>query len=989
MMTTPSFCIPRKDHPRPTRSPLDAPRRALLVATITIVAAGCSDPQPPTQTSTVNPQLTSPTAPKNAATSAATAITLEQAGDRESRAGNLRLAEQHFAAAIKKSQPASAVLFEKLAHLQARRGKIFAAADTLRIGISTHPDSRQFRVDFAGLLASTGQMQEASGHLKWLVQRGFAGVNELIMLSDLARPQTDEALCNDALQRYPADRRPLFSLAMFDLYEQNWGDAKRKLEDVVQTHPNFAPAWAGLIQCYVELDDDEATSNATTKAPDQSQTLPAYWIAAGAWATRQGDHDGAVDAFTRAARIDQNHGEVLNRLSAALAQSGQHQQAVNVANRAETISALRGGIDTLLSWRRNSQRSTVLIAKALHQLGRRWEAVAWIQAGSKMNLDPDPSLKAAYTTIRNDMTGSTPWQTDEELVAGLLSTKISTKFSWTPKTIDSPLASSNTNDVAKIQMIDEATPRGLQHICEIANPDAKEAGLKIFQSGSGGIGVIDFDLDGYQDIYATRADGSPKQETSATNGLYRNRSGLFNDVTLLSFTTENGYSQGVAIGDLDSDGFSDVYVASIGANRIFVNNGDGTFSRKDSVGPAEATDWTSSVAIADLDADGIADLFDVGYCGGDLPYTQECLENETGAMRICQPLVFPAQQDRVYRGIGDGRFAETTERWLGTDGTGHGLGIIVGRLDADSELDIYVANDMTANNLWSKSKQEGSESRLVDQAAIRGLAYDARSLSQASMGIAAGDADNDGDFDLFLTHFSDDHNTYYENVGDGLWVDNSNRSGLAKPSLAMLGFGTQWIDFENDGDLELVVTNGHVDDFSHQDQAFRMPMQVFDSTNNGRWLEVDRKKLGGYFEKDMIGRALVTLDANRDGRTDVAVTHLFDPVALLINSTPDAGASISFHLTATDSHRDAVGAIVDVTTDAGHFFAQRFAGNGYQCSNEQCIRIGVGTATSIHSVRIQWPGGRVESFSDLVPGAEYAVVEGDEKPFLLATPAGE
>lgn len=909
-----------------------------------------------------------------------------KAGDIAVRLGQPAEAIAHYRRAIDSASQSPLALLDKLARLQMKQGRPYEAVSVLRTAIQMHPDNPALRADTAGLLASLGLNLESSEHLRWLVQRGRSGVGELVILTDLARPQTDIAMCEDALRRNPLDQRPNYALGLVDLHDQKWTEAKKKFTAAIATHPDFVPAWAGLVRCNVEIGDAEAILESIPKLPAGIASEPQYWIAAGVWAGNRQDDDAATLALTRAARLNEDDGEVLNRLASALAKSKQADDSARVAKRAQRLSELRDAVDALFSWRNNSQRSVVEIAQTLDRLGRRWEAVAWLQAGSLMTQDVDSRLQPTYTEIRAKLDGSTPWQTPGELVAQSIQVKSPETFQWSDSVSGTQQPETSTAPPTTVRLADEASQRGLNHECKI---DADAGGdWMIFQSGSGGLAVIDFDRDGWEDLYLTTANGTPRKDNSDTNRLFRNQNGQFADATAASKSTEHGFSQGAAAGDVNSDGFSDLYIANIGSNRLLVNNGDGTFSDHGSAETSAASQWTSSVAIADINGDGVADLFDVGYCGGDQPYQQKCIDKELGESRTCQPLVFRAQRDRLLSGNPDGSFQDSTDSWMGDGDKGHGLGIVIGCLDGDQWLDVYVANDMTANNLWSRPVGDGPF-RLTDQAAIRGLAYNARSLSQASMGIAAGDPDNDGDFDLFLTHFTDDHNTFYENVGDGLWVDQSQPSGLAAPSQAMLGFGTQWIDFENDGGSELIVTNGHVDNFTHQDLAFRMPAQVFDSSTDGRWRQLDGDVLGGYFQRQLIGRAMVVMDANRDGKTDVAVTHLFDPVALLINSTPDAGASISFHLTATDSHRDAVGAIVDVTTDAGHFFAQRFAGNGYQCSNEQCIRIGVGTATSIHSVRIQWPGGRVESFSDLVPGAEYAVVEGDEKPFLLATPAGE
>jgi hypothetical protein len=311
------------------------------------------------------------------------------------------------------------------------------------------------------------------------------------------------------------------------------------------------------------------------------------------------------------------------------------------------------------------------------------------------------------------------------------------------------------------------------------------------------------------------------------------------------------------------------------------------------------------------------------------------------------------------------------------------MGLVVGDLDASGSLDVYVANDMTANHFWSQDTK-ADPFRLSEQATLRGLAFNKRSLSQASMGIAVGDADNDSDVDFLVTHFSGDHNTFYEQVGEGIWSDRSHQVGLAAPSDRMLAYGTQWIDAENDGSSELVIANGDIDDFTHQGRAFRQPFQVFDRVQDGRWVLLDRSELGKYFRGNYLARAVASLDADRDGRTDLAVTHLFDPVALLVNETAGAGTRTRFFVRGTRCHPDAIGTQIMVQIQGGSQIRQLFAGDGYQCSNERCITFGTGDADSLEEVTVLWPDGSREELGTLSSKNDYLVIQGSGQAFALS-----
>ena len=289
---------------------------------------------------------------------------------------------------------------------------------------------------------------------------------------------------------------------------------------------------------------------------------------------------------------------------------------------------------------------------------------------------------------------------------------------------------------------------------------------------------------------------------------------------------------------------------------------------------------------------------------------------------------------------------------------------------------------MSANHYWSPTTDSGSF-QLLEQATVRGLAFNARSLSQASMGIAAADADGDGDIDFLLTHFSGDHNTYYEQVRPGIWADQSSPVGLAAPSDRMLGYGTQFFDADNQNGPELFVANGDIDDFSHQNRMFRQPVQFFDRASNGRWYQPDRQLIGPYFQSERLARAVVTLDADRDRKTDLLVTHLFDPVSLLVNETATANTQVKIFLHGKAVHRDAIGTRVSAKIGEQEFVQQLLAGDGFQCSNQRCLSFGVDHAGQVEELTVTWPDGSVDRLGTVKPDQDYLILQGSGEAFRL------
>ncbi|WP_442505407.1 FG-GAP-like repeat-containing protein [Novipirellula sp. SH528] len=909
-------------------------------------------------------------------------LALDMAGDVASARGKMQESARLYQAAVDKHPQASIELFDKLAQQWTVAGRLFESLSVLQDAINKYPSYPPFRLDLAGLGTLTGMEQLSIEQLKWLAQHNQGDGEGLMALAAPRRIQPDESICKEALERCPDDLRNHYPLARLDAANLQWLDVAQRLEGVVEQHRDFIPAQLLYGRALIELDRNDDVQQWHDQLPTSAQESADYWAVAGVWAEHQGNFEQAARAFGEAVKRDgSNDPETLKKLVVNLTRIGRGDASTRLTQRVQQFAELSDALDTF-DWRDcESQSAAITVAQSMEKLGRLWEAEGWARLALSLSNDKTADAQAAYLAIRKKLSTDTPWQLPQGIIGNEINLEDLPQVAWTASrqpTIEMPLSQKQGD----IRLEDESIPRGLIHTCEVS-PQAKETGYAIFQTSGGGAAAVDFNLDGWPDLAVAMLDGDPMKSNSQPNQLYQNVAGQFENVTELAGMHDTGFAQGITVGDFNDDGFPDIFDANIGRNRLYRNNGDGTFSDvTDQVG-LQGEFWTTSLVIADITGDGLADLFEVQYCAGEAPYTKQC-PSSTDKDRIgsCSPLLFAAEPDRVWQGAADGRFAETTDHWLGQTSPGRGLGIAVGQFDENDGMDLYVANDMSANQFWSSTHHDG-ELRLTDLAVLRGLAVSGASKAQASMGIAAGDPDNDGDIDFFLTHFAREHNTFYQQESPGIWSDRSHRLGLGESSMNVMGFGTEWADFDNNGTVELIITNGHVNDVKEDDPhgiTLAMPPQIYHRDRSGVWQELARQELGEYFSKPHVGRALLTLDANRDGRVDSLVTHLFEPVSLLINHTESAGASQGIVLVATSGQRDAIGAIVTLEVGGQKRTVQLLAGDGYMCSNQRRLSIGIGAATKIQNVHVHWPSGSHEVFGDILVGEDMLLIEGTGEP---------
>ena len=545
--------------------------------------------------------------------------------------------------------------------------------------------------------------------------------------------------------------------------------------------------------------------------------------------------------------------------------------------------------------------------------------------------------------------------------AGIAATPAAKAEKASPFKFERPLRSegkSGDDSVVCPRFEDTSAARGLEHVYR----NGEAGGSLMVEAIGGGVGWLDFDRDGLWDLYFNQG-GDPAvvdRTNQPFDRLFRrlppSAGGRFIDVTAACQIHETGYGQGVAVGDFDDDGFDDVYVTNVGANTLYRNLGDGTFL--DSTAAAGVGDerWSSSAAWSDLDGDGDLDLYVCNYVRYDPFHPKDC-RNVKGEPRICHPRDVEHWPDECYENLGDGSFRPVAAAW-GLFGPGNkALGVAVADFTNDGLPDIYVANDTTPNFLFvNEGKRADGEMQFRESATLLGCAVDRNGMAQASMGLAVGDYDDNGWLDVYSTHFYDESNTLYRNLGASGFEDVTGLVGLHEPTLPRLGFGTAMADFNADGRQDLIIANGHVENYPGN-PLLKMKAQLF--SFNGQRFKDCSSAAGPYFEEKLVGRGVALADSDGDGDLDVAIAHQNSPAALLENRSA-AGHWLTFQFIGERSNRRGIGARVTVTSGDRTWIRELCGGSSYASTHQPLLAVGLGDRGGPCTVEVRWPSGATQ-----------------------------
>jgi enediyne biosynthesis protein E4 len=787
-----------------------------------------------------------------------------------------------------------------------------------------------------------------------------------------------------------------------------------------------AEKWLG--RCKDQRADDPAVFRACLDLAVTSEDMPRFWEAVGrisaedlrpweiadlrSWlAAQSGDHRTEFRESTRLVELQPYHSRALERLAVLALESVGPQEAERLQRRKAEIDAAKDRIHKLVVRNVDFQSHALELARDSAVLGRQFDEHAWsLVATATSALAKTPP---ETNSTRPPGTGPDALQSrafcraaSDAAFSRLLAKRQGPRPSGTAWLVDrladlrgaaftgeGPMTITPEAELSKrprLDFADDAEAVGLRFVFDKGRTPTRP----IHETISGGVGLIDFDGDGWLDVYCVQGGAVSPQDLPAgvpvpeSEGpkpgdvLFRNQGdGTFREVTrdagIDRLAWGRGYGMGVAVGDYDNDGHPDIFITRLRRYDLFRNRGDGTFDDvTERAGLAGVRENPTSAAFADLDGDGDLDLYVCHYVRLDTQPPPLC-KNERGEYTYCDPAKFERAADHVFRND-RGHFVDVTEEAGFTDRDGRGLGVVAADLDDDNRIDLYVANDGTANFLFRNL----GGFRFEEVGLMAGVAASAQGGFQAGMGVASADIDGDGRFDLMVTNLYLEGTTLYQNLGQGMFADRSATSGILAATRYSLGFGIAVFDAANDGRLDVAIANGNVNDL-RPFYPFAMPSRLYEGRSGGRLVDVSDHS-GQPWAVPRLGRGLAAGDLDNDGRIDLLVVAQDDPLAYFHNRTEGALHFVTFRLEGTGSNRDGVGARVVVATASGRQVAQRVGGGSYLSACDGRLHFGLGASRSIDSVEVRWPSGRFDRWTKIAADTGYLLREGDKAPLPLA-----
>jgi tetratricopeptide (TPR) repeat protein len=798
-------------------------------------------------------------------------------------------------------------------------------------------------------------------------------VDNAVTLLEKVRWEVDQAS-----RLAPDDDRVWLAQASLATQTGGFAVAKEWLDRCVKQRPRDPAVWEARLD-WAKAGDNLAEARRAMAFVPAADFTEDERLALRAWLARRiGNVQAERDALERLVKIVHDS-SALERLAVLAWDSGQHERARGLRRRKAELDASKDRYRLLLDGAITPALFAELAGLA-ESLGRRFEARGWWSLRARFA--PSDQLAASAVSRLSQPPGPTTEQRAVTLAEFFIDLDPELRLA-SKETTQSPQPA--RGEVLP-RFADIATPAGLRFVFDNGRSHLRQ----IPETTAGGLALFDYDGNGWLDIYVVQGGVFPPRPDRPNTGdrLFRNRGdGTFEDASAQSGISrmKRGFGLGVAVGDIDNDGHPDLFITRWGTYALYRNRGDGTFEDiTDRAGLGGDRDWPSSAAFADLDNDGDLDLYVCHYLVWDADHPTLCPRKTFAATNervepdqqynYCTPRPFAARPDHLFRND-NGRFVDVTNEAGIVDHNGRGLGVVAADFDEDGWVDLFVANDTTANYLWHNK----GGMRFEEAGVVSGVACNADGAFQAGMGTACGDLDGDGLPDLFVTNFYGESTTFFRNLGSGAFADQTTAVGLAGPSRFLLGFGIVLMDANNDGRLDVATANGHVND-DRPDYPYQMPTTLFLGGKDSRLTDVTTAA-GEPWSIPRVSRGMAAGDLDNDGRTDVVLLPQTTPLGYFHNQS-QCGHAVSFELAGTRSNRDAIGAVVTVTAGGRARRAWRYGGGSYQSASSPHTHFGLGD-DRIEQVEVRWPSGQVDRYGPVEADRCYRLREGTTKPALL------
>jgi enediyne biosynthesis protein E4 len=891
----------------------------------------------------------------------------------------LNLGHEERAATAWKRIPPSSPFAPRAAMVQARlalaRHRLSVAEPLLREALKADvPLATEARETLVNIYKMQGRYDDARRLVRdgWTIYRDRVGTLQELARLDGPTPirlEQVQSSLDAAMRIAPEDVGVGLGAANLAVRTGRLAEARRWLDRCVRRHPDDPVVWRARLDWAKAAQDEEEARQALAHLPGDSLT-PNQLLALRAWfARRAGDTSGERRALEQLIAVDRGALSAMERLAELLLRGGQSAQA-------QRLRAQKADLARTLDWYTvkifpaDRLEHATELARAAEKLGRPFDARCWWELAADQPSHAALARKELDRLDREAMSASSPppLLTPARVLAELNAPAPPERH-----------GSAVEHCGATPRFVDDAESSGLRFTFD----NGLETLHQMPETMSGGLGLLDYDGDGWLDVYAAQGGTFPPSPDAPNTGdrLFRNvGNGTFEDTTERSgiAALPGGYGHGVTVGDFDNDGHPDLFITRWRSYALLHNRGDGTFEDFTSkAGLGGDRDWPTSAAFADLDGDGDLDLYVCHYVAWDSVHPKTCWDKEQALYGFCGPPDSPSVPDHLFRND-NGRFVDVSAEAGIVDTTGEGLGVVAADLDGDGHVDLFVANDHSAKFLFLNR----GNLRFEEVGHVAGVAASSAGAYTASMGVACGDVDGDGLPDLAVTNFYNEYTALYQNLGDGVFTDHSVDYGLELLSRHRLGFGMAFLDFNNDGCLDLVTANGHVDD--HR-PGVPQPMraQLFAGTGDKRKFIDVTDRAGPPFRMPLIGRGLAAGDLDNDGRVDFVILSQNQPLTYFHNQT-EGGHWLTLYLEGRASNRDAVGARVVVQANGRRFFGWRMGGGSYQSASDPRLHFGLGEIDRVESVEVTWPTGKTERFRNLGVDRGYLLRESDERVYPLA-----